>query len=279
MQQPQTTVPSQRYAVQPQTPNCNRQQQAFNANVVVQQPDAAVAAARQQQLVQQRAVAQQAAVRNQQAAVRNQQQAVAVKQQQAAALNQQRSVLVQQRVAATQQAAPAQQATVLKRPVSMPPQQARVQSQPNGRVVMMTFRDPRTGQLFQRPYLVPNTQPAATQPGLAQQQPTSAVARSYVTPTAAASIPVTATPSTLAQTSFESPVLDPVEPQAAQEFSVFNQEEPTADATTGDSVLQDSLPKLDLEVDTMPTTSTEVKASTDLDLDFDLPPLNPQADE
>lgn len=114
---------------------------------------------------------------------------------------------------------------------------SKANTQPNAqRVVMLTLRDPRTGRLFQRPYLVNDPQPAATaktqQPKVAtlpmkpiEEDPQSS--DSLV----AVETPVEA-PRSVALTTFESPVLDPVEPETKEEFSIFDE---PSDATPADS--------------------------------------------
>jgi len=148
------------------------------------------------------------------------------------------------------------------------------------RVVVATYRDPNSGRLFQRRYLV--QQPTAQQNAFAQQQfrqPTNlGDAATHQSPNQLLSVvnpigvsaPKLDTPSdsgTVATTSFDSPILEPT-PTPSDEFSVLS----TGDNEETTSVLETSLPLLEA-----PATSPETPGSlldTENDLDLDLPPLS-----
>ena len=112
-------------------------------------------------------------------------------------------------------------------PVQVNPAQAS-----NQRVVMLTLRDPNTGRLFQRPYLMTTPQSAVQQPVL--QAPTAAtqpqvatlpmkrVDNNQATSSVVVQPPSNTSPRSVAQTTFESPILDPVTPEAKEEFSILD---------------------------------------------------------
>lgn len=124
------------------------------------------------------------------------------------------------------------------------------------RVVMLTLRDPRTGQLFQRPYLVNTPQPVAattSQPAQVATLPLTPINNSdqSTDPALVVEPPADASRS-VAQTSFESPDLDPVEPAPAakKEFSIFEEaSKPAAPESNDAPKLESSEPELELDVD------------------------------
>jgi len=149
------------------------------------------------------------------------------------------------------------------------------------KLVVVTYRDPYTGRYFQRQQLVRQVQPAVSQPATSQpamSQPSTklAVAQpanpesenvteealSVANPIAVVSPTTDGSESNdqIATTSFESPV---------EEFSVLSNraDESSADAAT--SVIESSLPVLELPSSSPSTTESQVESV----IDIDLPPL------
>ena len=160
-----------------------------------------------------------------------------------------------------------------------PNQQQRAQQQ----VVVVTHRDPYSGRLFQRQYLVQRPRPSQ---GIAQQQATAQSSALQLSGKAnqaaltetprqvlsqATSIGVTSPNLSplpnggVKTTSFESPILESTESSSA-EFSVFGTDEKTA--TGSKSVLESSFPILEAPADSSKNPGNLLDSDGDIDLDL-----------
>lgn len=162
----------------------------------------------------------------------------------------------------------------------------------NGQVVMLTLRDPQTGQTFQQPYIMTRAgqtgaledkDKAASLAANDKEEPKSETViekspEEMLSKASSAELlsPVLEDPRAkkVARTSFESPVLD-----SEKQYSVLDTNEKTEPAapSAGSSVLESSLPILEAPT-AEPDLSNEPgsiqpESSGDLDLDIDLPPL------
>ena len=153
------------------------------------------------------------------------------------------------------------------RPVRVPIQQ--------NKLVVVTYRDPSTGRLFQRQHLVqqPIAQQPAVQPSIAASQQSEALSVANPIATTTQQLPQLDPPSgnnTVATTSFNVPVLE--EPAGtSDEFSILNTEADVNMSDKSTSVLETAIPTLEAPVDSSEAPGSLIDAESNLDLD--LPPL------